>query len=174
MYKWKIRYSFRGVQFISWDLLCGVYRDHLRGDRLCGVYRDQIRGMLHTAEIPLWSNILAKSKAEFENTLSCLSVAQMGSNNEILKLKKSRDTLPLREYPHIILGGNGLFCSLLSLMCLYNPPPSLCAKIIADLILLFIVISFKIYLSRISNSFMSQLCKKASREERGRGVYKSC
>ena len=48
-----------------WDCLCGLHRDHLRG---------MLHGMLHTAEITLWSNIAVKSKPNSKiHTLGCLS-----------------------------------------------------------------------------------------------------
>ena len=37
-------------------------------------------------------------ETEFENTLACLSGAQMGLNHEKTGGRKSRDTLPLRKY----------------------------------------------------------------------------
>ena len=47
----------------------------------------------------LWTDItppyLGEIKTEFENTLACLSGAQMGSNHEKNGGRKSRDTLPL-------------------------------------------------------------------------------
>ena len=39
---------------------------------------------------------LSEIETEFENTLACLSGAQMGSNHEKTGGRKSRDTLPLR------------------------------------------------------------------------------
>ena len=41
---------------------------------------------------------LNKIETEFENTLSCLSGAQMGSNHEKNGGRKSRDTLPLNYF----------------------------------------------------------------------------
>ena len=38
---------------------------------------------------------LGEIETEFENTLACLSGAQMGSNHEKTGGRKSRDTLPL-------------------------------------------------------------------------------
>ena len=38
---------------------------------------------------------LSEMETEFENTLACLSGAQMGSNHEKTGGRKSRDTLPL-------------------------------------------------------------------------------
>ena len=53
---------------------------------------------MHTAESN-FSNFLidniSEIKTEFENTLPCLSGAQMGSNHEQNRGRKSRDTLPL-------------------------------------------------------------------------------
>ena len=40
---------------------------------------------------------LDEIETEFENTLACLSGAQMGSNHEKKGGRKSRDTLPLRK-----------------------------------------------------------------------------
>ena len=60
--------------------------------------------MLHTAELisavyctPRRSLIeyLGEIETELKNTLDCLSGAQMGSNHEQNRGRKSRDTLPL-------------------------------------------------------------------------------
>ena len=50
---------------------------------------------MHTAELNFSNFVieyLGEIEAEFENTLDCLSGAQMGSDHEN---RKSRDTLPL-------------------------------------------------------------------------------
>ena len=54
---------------------------------------------MHTAESNFSNFVikyLGKIETEFENTLACLSGAQMGSNHEKTGGRKSRDTLPLR------------------------------------------------------------------------------
>ena len=62
---------------------------------------------MHTAELDSavrftrWSFLkfeyLGEIETEFENTLACLSGAQMGLNHEKTGGQKSRDTLPLRS-----------------------------------------------------------------------------
>ena len=47
--------------------------------------RNRLRSGMHTKKFFYNSNVLAKSK-EFENTLACLSVVQMGSNREKLEV----------------------------------------------------------------------------------------
>ena len=44
---------------------------------------------------------LGEIETEFENTLGCLSGAQMGSNHEKNRGRKSRDTLPLIVSPEV-------------------------------------------------------------------------
>ena len=64
---------------------------------------------MHTAELNFSNFVieyLGKIKTEFENTLACLSGAQMGSNHEKTGGRKSRDTLPLRKYKRRLLLGN--------------------------------------------------------------------
>ena len=55
---------------------------------------------MHTAE-SIFSNFvieyLGEIETEFENTLACLSGAQMGSNHAKKRGRKSRDTLHLRK-----------------------------------------------------------------------------
>ena len=56
--------------------------------------------MRHTAESN-FSNFeieyLGEIETEFENSLACLSGAQIGSNHEKAGGRKSRDTLPLNQ-----------------------------------------------------------------------------
>ena len=47
---------------------------------------------------------LGEIETEFENTLPCLSGAQMGSNHGNNSGRKSRDTLPLSNEPRLVLG----------------------------------------------------------------------
>ena len=57
-----------------------------------------LHGVMHTAESKCLNFVieyLGEIKTEFENTLPCLSGAQMGSNHEQNRGRKSRDTLPL-------------------------------------------------------------------------------
>ena len=56
--------------------------------------------MLYTAESNFSSFVLeylGEIETEFENTLACLSGAQMGLNHEKNGGQKSRDTLPLKK-----------------------------------------------------------------------------
>ena len=56
---------------------------------------------MHTPESIFSSFVieyLGEIETEFENTLACLSGAQMGSNHEKTGGRKSRDTLPLTKF----------------------------------------------------------------------------
>ena len=56
---------------------------------------------MHTADSNFLNFVieyLGEIETEFENTLACLSGAQIGSNHEKNEGQKSRDTLPLREH----------------------------------------------------------------------------
>ena len=59
---------------------------------------------MHTAESNFSNFVieyLGEIETKFENTLVCLSGAQLGSNHEKTGGRKSRDTLPLRSYNHL-------------------------------------------------------------------------
>ena len=55
---------------------------------------------MHTTKSNFWNFVIeyfGEIKKEFENTLACLSGAQMGSNHAKKRGRKSRDTLHLRK-----------------------------------------------------------------------------
>ena len=66
------------------------------------MYKEKYFGLeIQTVSLFLYIGTLGeKAMQTFENTLACLSVAQMGSNHGKNRSRKSRDTLPLIKEGH--------------------------------------------------------------------------
>ena len=76
------------------EIVCGEHRDHLRSVMHTV---DMISALCCTSQRSFVIEFLGEIETDSENTLGCLSGAQMGLNQEKNRGQKSRDTLPLNK-----------------------------------------------------------------------------